>query len=174
MMDRRAFVLAGAGVAGAAALWQALPSASEGRGAENFEVVKTQAEWRNVLTPAQFGVLRQHATERPFSSALNGEHRPGMFRCAGCDLALFRSETKFDSGTGWPSFFAPIDEAVRISSDFSLILPRQEVHCRRCGGHLGHVFNDGPRPTGKRYCMNGIALKFEPATASSPSPRAAG
>jgi peptide-methionine (R)-S-oxide reductase len=114
------------------------------------------------LTPEQFQVLRQRGTERPYSSALDNEHRPGLFACAACDLPLFRSETKFDSGTGWPSFFAPIEDAVRTSNDYSLLIPRTEVHCRRCGGHLGHVFDDGPKPTGKRYCMNGVALKFQP------------
>jgi peptide-methionine (R)-S-oxide reductase len=114
-------------------------------------------------------VLRKHGTERPFTSALNDEHRTGVFHCAACDLPLFRSETKFDSGTGWPSFYAPIEDAVRTSNDFSMILPRTEAHCRRCGGHLGHVFDDGPPPTGKRYCMNGVALKFAPAAASGPA-----
>jgi peptide-methionine (R)-S-oxide reductase len=114
-------------------------------------------------------VLRKHGTERPFTSPLNDEHRAGVFQCAACDLPLYRSETKFDSGTGWPSFYAPIEDAVRTSNDYSLILPRTEVHCRRCGGHLGHVFDDGPRPTGKRYCMNGVALKFTPAAPSGPA-----
>jgi peptide-methionine (R)-S-oxide reductase len=165
-MQRRTFLLGGAGVIGAAALAQVLPGAREGRaGAEAFEVVRTEEEWKRLLAPAQFRVLRQHGTERPFTSPLNGEHRAGVFRCAACDLDLFRSDTKFDSGTGWPSFYAPIADAVRTSNDFSLIVPRQEVHCRRCGGHLGHVFDDGPPPTGKRYCMNGVALKFEAAAA---------
>jgi peptide-methionine (R)-S-oxide reductase len=131
-------------------------------GTEKFEVSKTETEWKQVLTPEQFQVLLGRGTERPYSSALNNEHRPGLFACAACDLPLFRSETKFDSGTGWPSFFAPIEDAVRTSNDYSLIIPRTEVHCRRCGGHLGHVFDDGPKPTGKRYCMNGAALKFQP------------
>lgn len=122
----------------------------------------TDAEWRQKLTPEQFRVLRQHGTERPFTSPLNDEHRSGVFVCAACALELFRSETKFDSGTGWPSFFAPIEGAVETSRDFKLILPRTEVHCHRCGGHLGHVFDDGPEPTGKRYCMNGVAMQFKP------------
>jgi peptide-methionine (R)-S-oxide reductase len=121
----------------------------------------TDAEWRQKLTPEQFRVLRQHGTERPFTSPLNDEHRSGVFVCAACALELFRSETKFDSGTGWPSFFAPIEGAVETSRDFKLLLPRTEVHCHRCGGHLGHVFDDGPEPTGKRYCMNGVAMQFK-------------
>ncbi len=165
-MQRRTFLIGGAGLVGAVALVEFLPASSAGKSTETFEVVKTEAEWKQMLTPQQFHVLRQHGTERPHSSALNHEHRRGVFHCAGCELALFRSDTKFDSGTGWPSFFAPIEGAVGMSSDFSLIALRNEVHCRRCGGHLGHVFDDGPKPTGKRYCMNGVALKFEPGPAS--------
>jgi peptide-methionine (R)-S-oxide reductase len=122
----------------------------------------TDTEWRQKLTPEQFRVLRQHGTERPFTSPLDDEHRVGVFVCAACALELYRSETKFDSGTGWPSFFAPIEGATKTSRDFKLILPRTEVHCSRCGGHLGHVFDDGPQPTGKRYCMNGVAMQFKP------------
>ena len=122
----------------------------------------TEAEWRAKLTPEQFQVLRKHGTERPGSSPLNDEHRVGVFKCAGCGALLYRSETKFESGTGWPSFFAPIDGAIETSTDFKLIYPRTEVHCHRCGGHLGHVFKDGPKPTGLRYCMNGVAMTFEP------------
>lgn len=121
----------------------------------------TEAEWRAKLTPEQFQVLRKHGTERPGSSPLNDEHRAGVFKCAGCGTPLYRSEMKFDSGTGWPSFFAPIDGAIETSTDFKLIYPRTEVHCHVCGGHLGHVFKDGPKPTGLRYCMNGVAMKFE-------------
>lgn len=131
--------------------------------AERFEIVRTPEEWRRILTAPQYAVLRGHATERAGSSPLNDEHRRGTFLCAGCDLPLFTSTTKFESGTGWPSFTAPLKAAVRTRLDRSLFLPRTEVHCRRCGGHLGHVFDDGPRPTGKRYCMNGIALKFRSA-----------
>jgi len=121
----------------------------------------TEAEWRAKLTPEQFYVLRKHGTERPGSSPLNEEHRAGVFKCAGCGTPVYRSETKFDSGTGWPSFFAPIEGAIETSTDFKLIYPRTEVHCRVCGGHLGHVFKDGPKPTGLRYCMNGVAMNFE-------------
>jgi peptide-methionine (R)-S-oxide reductase len=128
-----------------------------------FEVEKTAADWRKILTPEQFDVLRQHGTERPGTSILNQEHRKGTFVCAGCQLPLFVSGTKFDSGTGWPSFYEPIPKAIGTSVDQKFGQTRTEVHCRRCGGHLGHVFDDGPQPTGLRYCMNGIALKFIPA-----------
>jgi len=128
-----------------------------------FEVTLSEAEWRARLTPAQFDVLRKHSTERAGSSPLDKEHRKGIYACAGCDLPLFDSAAKFDSGTGWPSFTAPLDGAVGASKDRTLLLfVRTEVHCRRCGGHLGHVFEDGPQPTGLRYCMNGVALKFLP------------
>ena len=127
---------------------------------ETFEVTKTEPEWRRLLTPEQFRVLRQHGTEHAWSSPLDNEYGRGSYACAGCDLPLFASDTKFDSGTGWPSFWTPIEGAVRTSSDRKLFMVRTEVHCRRCGGHLGHVFDDGPKPTGLRYCMNGVALKF--------------
>jgi peptide-methionine (R)-S-oxide reductase len=127
---------------------------------ETFEVNYTPEEWRKILTPEQYAVLREEDTERPYTSPLNDEKRAGTFTCAGCDLPLYLSETKFESGTGWPSFYAPIDDAVRISQDWTFGMVRDEVHCRRCGGHLGHVFNDGPKPTGLRYCMNGLAMKF--------------
>ena len=128
-----------------------------------FEVTRTEAEWKKLLTPEQFRILRKHDTERAGSSALDKEHRKGIFQCAGCDLPLFRSEAKFDSRTGWPSFTAPIDKAIGTSEDRSFFSTRTEVHCRRCGGHLGHVFGDGPAPTGLRYCMNGGAMTFQAA-----------
>jgi peptide-methionine (R)-S-oxide reductase len=132
--------------------------------AETFEITKTPEEWRKVLTPAQFYILREEGTERPFSSALNNEKRAGVFHCAACDLPLYSSETKYESGTGWPSFWKPLDNAIGTREDRSyLFYVRTEVHCRRCGGHLGHVFDDGPAPTGLRYCMNGDAMTFLPA-----------
>lgn len=126
-----------------------------------FEVQKTEAEWRQTLTPEQFHVLRKHGTERAHTSPLDKQYGKGTYVCAGCGQPLFTSDTKFNSGTGWPSFFSPIDGAIETSTDRSLFMTRTEVHCQRCGGHLGHVFNDGPAPTGQRYCMNGVALQFE-------------
>jgi peptide-methionine (R)-S-oxide reductase len=128
-----------------------------------FEITKTEAQWHKILTPQQFEVLRKQGTEQAGTSPLSFEHRRGKFACAGCNLSLFLSETKFDSGTGWPSFYAPIAGAVKTSVDKSFAETRTEVHCRRCGGHLGHVFEDGPKPTGLRYCMNGVSMKFIPA-----------
>jgi peptide-methionine (R)-S-oxide reductase len=131
---------------------------------ETFAVTHDDAEWREKLTPAQFAVLRKHGTERPGSSPLNQEKRAGTFLCAACGKALFPADTKFESGTGWPSFFAPLEGAVATTEDRSLLMRRTEVHCADCGGHLGHVFEDGPRPTGLRYCMNGAAMTFKVAT----------
>jgi peptide-methionine (R)-S-oxide reductase len=129
---------------------------------EHFPVEKSDEEWRRELPADAYKVLRAHGTERAGTSPLNDEHRAGMFRCAACGQELFSSDTKFDSGSGWPSFFKPLPQAVGTSVDKSLLMQRTEVHCARCGSHLGHVFPDGPRPTGERYCMNGVALKFEP------------
>ncbi len=123
---------------------------------------RSDAEWRASLSAEQYRVLRGHGTERAGTSPLNQEKRPGMYRCAGCGQELFTADTKFESGSGWPSFFAPLPAAVDTSVDHSLLMTRTEVHCSRCGGHLGHVFPDGPAPTGQRYCMNGVALRFEP------------
>lgn len=128
-----------------------------------FEVTKTEAEWKAMLTPEQFAVLREENTEAPNTSPLLNEHGKGIFACAGCALPLYSSAAKYDSGTGWPSFFEPLPNAVGEKEDNTLFTTRTEVHCSRCGGHLGHVFNDGPKPTGLRYCMNGVALKFVPA-----------
>ena len=129
---------------------------------KQFEVVKTDEEWREILSPEQYQVLRRHATERPGSCALLREKRPGTFSCAGCGQPLFVADRKFESGTGWPSFFSPIEGAIGTTEDRSHFMTRTEVHCSRCGGHLGHVFPDGPPPTGLRYCINGVALTFEP------------
>lgn len=126
----------------------------------SFEISKTEEEWRNILTPEQFNVLRKHGTERAHTSPLDKQYDNGTYVCAGCGSPLFSSDTKFNSGTGWPSFYEPIKNSIDTSVDRSLFMTRTEVHCHRCGGHLGHVFDDGPAPTGKRYCMNGVALKF--------------
>ena len=154
------------GAGGAALATALLVGGTAGRGAPGrFPFQLSDAEWRKRLSPAAYAVLRHEDTERPYSSPLNAEHRAGTFACAGCAQRLFASSTKFDSGTGWPSFWAPLPQAVGTSSDGLLGYVRTEVHCARCGGHLGHVFDDGPRPTGKRYCMNGVAMRFAPAVA---------
>ena len=162
MIDRRLMLTSAAGLAGLLSLrWLGF---SPARAAEKFEIEKSDAEWRKQLTPQQYEILRKEGTERPYSSPLLKEHRRGTFACAGCDLPLFASETKFESGTGWPSFYAPLANAVGERRDSTLGMVRTEIHCRRCGGHLGHVFEDGPKPTGLRYCMDGVALVFRAAT----------
>jgi peptide-methionine (R)-S-oxide reductase len=166
MMTRRTMLLAGAALGALAA--------TTGNGEAGTMTTTDTAidwkklsdsEWRKRLAPAQYNVLRNHGTERPGSSPLNKEHRKGTFACAGCDLPLFSSETKFNSGTGWPSFYQTLPDEVGTTTDRAFFMTRTEVHCVRCLGHLGHVFDDGPPPTGLRYCMNGVALKFEPAPA---------
>ena len=160
-LSRRALLGAGGGAAAVAWLW---PSGGGGA-APHYEVTLSDAQWRAKLSPAAYDVLRQQATERAFTSPLLNEHRKGIFNCAGCALPLFSSATKFESGTGWPSFWQPLDNAVATEADTTFGMTRTEVLCRRCGGHLGHVFDDGPKPTGLRYCMNGVALNFTPAKA---------
>lgn len=164
-MKRRNFLWTSAGLVGTVWLSRYIPWSSKDMAiaSSEFEITKTEGEWRKVLTPEQFYVLRKHGTERPHTSQLDKQYGKGTYVCAACDLPLFSSETKFNSGTGWPSFFAAIENATATTVDESLFMSRIEVHCRRCGGHLGHVFDDGPPPTGKRYCMNGVALKFTAA-----------
>ena len=163
MNDRRAFIgLIGAATAGTLLFGRPTKAAAELR----FTVNRSPADWKRVLGPQRFYILRQAGTERAFTSPLLNEHRKGIFACAGCDLPVYPSETKFDSGTGWPSFWQEIANGIGKTEDRSLGMTRTEVHCRRCGGHLGHVFDDGPPPTGLRYCMNGVALKFTPSAAT--------
>lgn len=165
-MKKRYFLWAGAAMVGTACLSRYWPGEARKEMATvnaKFEITRAEQEWRKFLTPEQFRVLRQHGTERAGSSSLDKEYRKGTFVCAGCNLPLFTSETKYNSGTGWPSFYAPIDGAVGTAIDKSFFMIRTEVHCHRCGGHLGHVFLDGPKPTGKRYCINGVAMKFIPS-----------
>ncbi len=157
---RRAFA---GWLAAGAALPLATACGSGTAEAKSFPVRYSEAEWRRRLTKEEFRILRKHGTERPYSSALNKEHRAGTFLCAGCGNQLFSSRTKYDSGTGWPSFWRPLKGAIGTSGDWTLGYRRTEVHCADCGGHLGHVFDDGPKPTGKRYCMNGAAMDFQQA-----------
>ena len=152
-------------LSGLAAMASANLLASRHARAQEAHIVRTDADWRSTLTPDQYAVLRKEGTERPFTSPLLKEHRDGTFACVGCDLPLYSSKTKFESGTGWPSFWAPLENAVDEHTDHSWGMTRTAVACHRCEGHLGHVFDDGPKPTGLRYCMNGVALTFKPATA---------
>ncbi|MCP5363997.1 MAG: peptide-methionine (R)-S-oxide reductase MsrB [Hyphomicrobiales bacterium] len=165
MMTRRHVLLGSlaAFTSGMAAMVFAEASEDKAAEGQTFEITRSEAEWRQLLTPEQFRVLRKHGTERAGSSPLDKLYDPGVYQCAGCDLPLFSSKTKYDSGTGWPSFWTPLENAVGTSEDRSFFMTRTEVHCRRCGGHLGHVFSDGPPPTGLRYCINGVALDFIPA-----------
>jgi peptide-methionine (R)-S-oxide reductase len=161
-VTRRTLLMGGAtGLAASFFAFEGLSASA----AETFEVMHSDAEWRKLLTPDQYAVLRQEGTENAFTSPLLHEERRGNFTCVGCGLELFSSTTKFDSGTGWPSFWAPLENAVGTTKDASYGMVRTAVHCRRCGGHLGHVFDDGPKPTGLRYCMNGVAMTFKPAAA---------
>ena len=165
MFNRRQFTRAGLAAAVSVSTLGLARAAQEKE--MQFEITKTDAEWKALLTPEQFRVLRKHGTERAGTSPLDKTYAPGTYHCAGCDLPLYSSKTKYDSGTGWPSFWKPLDNAIGTSIDRSFFTTRTEVHCSRCGGHLGHVFEDGPQPTGLRYCMNGVALKFVPEDKAS-------
>jgi peptide-methionine (R)-S-oxide reductase len=159
-MDRRTFIKLVTGGACILAVPQIFMSGQAMAAERIAKISKTDAEWKKLLTPAQYDVLRQEGTEAPFTSPLNKENRDGTYVCVACDLPLFPSKFKFDSGTGWPSFYDVLPGHVETTTDYKLVLPRTEYHCARCGGHHGHVFNDGPKPTGLRYCNNGVALKF--------------
>jgi len=165
-MSRRHFGIFGAAAALAGAVVAPRVYSAGKTEKKQFEITKTSEEWKKLLTPEQYHVLRDHGTEYAFSSPLDKTYAPGVYNCAGCDLPLYSSETKFDSRTGWPSFWEPIDGAIGTSEDWGFFMKRTEVHCSRCGGHIGHVFDDGPPPTGLRYCMNGVAMKFVPKASS--------
>jgi len=168
MIDRRALLTAGVALGAFAAMSKSGEAETMTTTDQAIDFSKlSDADWRKRLNAAQYDVLRKHGTERAGTSPLNKEKRKGTFACAGCELPLFSSDTKFESGTGWPSFYQPLANAVETKSDRTFFMTRTEVHCRRCIGHLGHVFDDGPKPTGLRYCMNGVAMKFVPEGASS-------
>lgn len=169
MINRRHFILSGGAISVAYAVGLLPTLFPRSAMAESFAVNYTAEQWRQRLSASQYAVLREEGTEPPYSSPLNDEHRAGVFSCAGCELQLFSSHTKFDSHTGWPSFWQPLAQAVATRKDRTLGMLREEVHCSRCGGHLGHVFDDGPQPTGLRYCMNGLAMIFTPQSAKSAS-----
>ncbi|WP_062114748.1 peptide-methionine (R)-S-oxide reductase MsrB [Aureimonas sp. AU40] len=164
-MNRRRFLLSGSlaalALGSVGALWR------DEAEAETFSVTFTEREWRARLSQDAFAVLRQEATERPFTSPLLNVHETGLFHCAGCDNAVYSTEAKYDSGTGWPSFWDAIDGSIGTKTDYVLVYPRTEVHCAQCGGHFGHIFDDGPPPTGKRHCLNGVALRFQPSDTQS-------
>ncbi|MGZ3517236.1 MAG: peptide-methionine (R)-S-oxide reductase MsrB [Vulcanimicrobiaceae bacterium] len=159
LITRRALIGGGAAALGALA-YRALIPAGAAQPSASYQVTHTDAEWQKLLGPDRYAILREGGTERAFSSPLNNEHRGGMYACAGCNLWLFSSTTKYDAGEGWPSFYRPLPNVLRTHTDYEIGYARTEVHCRRCGGHLGHVFDDGPAPTGLRYCIDGLALKF--------------
>lgn len=165
MIDRRVLLASAAALAGLFGLrWlRGEPARADTKTAQTFEIEKTDAQWRAQLTPQQYHILREHGTEPPFTSPLLKEHRKGTFACAGCDLPLYASDTKFESGTGWPSFWESLPQSIGTREDSTLGMVRVECHCSRCGGHLGHIFDDGPPPTGKRHCINGLSLNFKPA-----------
>ncbi|MYZ47213.1 peptide-methionine (R)-S-oxide reductase MsrB [Rhizobiales bacterium L72] len=169
-MSKRLFLGAGlAGLGAAAAGLIGRGRIADSASAETFEIARSDAEWKRLLTPEQYYVLREEGTERAGTSPLNNEKRAGIFHCAGCDLPVYSSKTKYESGTGWPSFWESLPNAIGTKEDNSFFMRRTEVHCRRCGGHFGHIFDDGPPPTGKRHCLNGVALRFAPGEAEPAS-----